>query len=66
MSSEDHRWYFVCTCCGAKWFARQQRMHCPRCAREGESKELIIPPWVIQERANSQPKLPDRSEFSSF
>ena len=30
MRSEHLRWYFVCLCCGAKWFAPQQRMLCPQ------------------------------------
>jgi DNA-directed RNA polymerase subunit RPC12/RpoP len=41
----DGEWYFVCSQCGAKWFAAAKRSKCPRCGRTSVSRERLVPPW---------------------
>jgi anaerobic ribonucleoside-triphosphate reductase len=43
---DPRRWYFVCACCGAKWFATRAEMPCPRCGSESRSTEQLVPPWL--------------------
>jgi hypothetical protein len=43
---DRRRWYFVCSCCDAKWFAPVGRMACPRCGSEATSTERFAPPWL--------------------
>lgn len=40
------RWYFACGYCTAKWFARRQRMPCPRCETDYAATEQLVPPWL--------------------
>lgn len=42
---DDAAFYFVCFCCGAKWFAPRNRTSCPRCGRTATSSERLVPPW---------------------
>ena len=47
------RWYFVCLYCGAKWFAEQRQMQCPRCGTPHRSQEQLVPPWVKTRKTRS-------------
>jgi hypothetical protein len=38
-------YYFVCGCCGAKWFEPEATANCVRCGRLCHSHERIVPPW---------------------
>ncbi len=38
-------WYFVCQC-GAKFFAKENNLDCPRCGETLESTEQMEPPWT--------------------
>lgn len=38
-------YYFVCTNCDAKWFARSMQSKCPRCEAVCSSTQQIEPPW---------------------
>jgi len=42
---DETQWYFVCSRCGAKWFASARRCRCPRCCQTTVSGERLLPPW---------------------
>lgn len=41
---ERDPWYFACEC-GAKFFAEERSVECPRCRQQVTSPERIKPPW---------------------
>jgi hypothetical protein len=45
-SSGSALWYFVCDCCGTKFFSRENCIQCPRCDERLQSSEQRIPPWA--------------------
>ena len=43
---ESPSWYYVCTRCDAKWFAKQESIDCPRCGLTIHSTVRLTPPWL--------------------
>jgi hypothetical protein len=53
MSSRIIPHYFVCSCCGAKWFQQKAVANCPRCHTRCVSDEQIIPPWQLSRQRDA-------------